>query len=389
MKIALLTDGIHPYVIGGMQKHSYYLAKYLARNGVQVDLYHFQQIPDSDIQSLSVFSEEEKKFINAVVIDFPSQDIFPGHYIRASYRYSERIFDHFKNGSDVDFIYAKGFSAWKLMEEKAKGKAFPPVGVKFHGMNMFHKAYSLRSRMEQMLLRPAAQYNLSHADHVFSYGGRVTDIIRDNAHVPQEKIVEVPTGVQGSWINPEGLKNNEILRFVYVGRYERLKGVEELMNAIMALLEKYSFEFHFIGPIPDHLRERSSRMIYHGVISSQEDLQEILRNSDILVCPSYSEGMPNAVLEAMASGMAVIASDVGAVNLLVSEKTGWLIRPGNTEDIQMAMIDAITSSQQEKNAGTISLSEKKENARALVKEKFVWDSIAKVLIKKITDIVSK
>ncbi|WP_081782592.1 hypothetical protein [Marinilabilia salmonicolor] len=40
MRIALLTDGIYPHIMGGMQKHSYYLAKYLARAGVKVDVYH-------------------------------------------------------------------------------------------------------------------------------------------------------------------------------------------------------------------------------------------------------------------------------------------------------------------------------------------------------------
>ena len=41
MKIALLTDGIPPYVVGGMQQHSYSLAKYLVLNGNEVTLFHF------------------------------------------------------------------------------------------------------------------------------------------------------------------------------------------------------------------------------------------------------------------------------------------------------------------------------------------------------------
>ena len=41
MRVALITDGIYPYVIGGMQKHSFYIAKYLAKNRVYVDLFHF------------------------------------------------------------------------------------------------------------------------------------------------------------------------------------------------------------------------------------------------------------------------------------------------------------------------------------------------------------
>ena len=57
MRIALLTDGIYPYVMGGMQRHSYYLAKYLARAGVHVDLYHF--IPPNSEWNIEPFDRSE------------------------------------------------------------------------------------------------------------------------------------------------------------------------------------------------------------------------------------------------------------------------------------------------------------------------------------------
>ncbi|MFO0434814.1 MAG: hypothetical protein ACK5ZT_06175, partial [Sphingobacteriaceae bacterium] len=60
MKIALITDGIWPYVMGGMQKHSFYLCKYLAKNKINVDLIHFNQ-SNLDITKLEYFTEEEKK----------------------------------------------------------------------------------------------------------------------------------------------------------------------------------------------------------------------------------------------------------------------------------------------------------------------------------------
>ena len=62
MRVALFTDGIYPYVIGGMQKHSFYLAKYFALNKVDVDLYHTAKSV-SVLDNLNCFSEEEKKFI--------------------------------------------------------------------------------------------------------------------------------------------------------------------------------------------------------------------------------------------------------------------------------------------------------------------------------------
>ena len=71
MIVALLTDGIWPYVIGGMQRHSFYLAKYLAANGVEVDLYHTNK-SHKELSLLEEFSEDEKKNIRSIEIQFPN-----------------------------------------------------------------------------------------------------------------------------------------------------------------------------------------------------------------------------------------------------------------------------------------------------------------------------
>jgi hypothetical protein len=79
MRVALITDGIWPYVLGGMQKHSYYLCKYLAGKKIHVDLFHFNR-SGYDISRLEFFSEEEKRYITPFLVDFPKSLPFPGHY---------------------------------------------------------------------------------------------------------------------------------------------------------------------------------------------------------------------------------------------------------------------------------------------------------------------
>ena len=54
-------------------------------------------------------------------------------------------------------------------------------------------------------------------------------------------------------------------------------------------------------------------------------------NCDILICPSYSEGMPNVILEGMSRGLAIITTDVGANELLVSNENGKLIKFSSRE----------------------------------------------------------
>ena len=88
MRIALLTDGISPYVLGGMQRHSFYLAKYFAKNKIYVDLFHFNQ-SSLNIELLDCFNDDEKIYINSFVIPFPKLGKLPGHYIRESKKYSD------------------------------------------------------------------------------------------------------------------------------------------------------------------------------------------------------------------------------------------------------------------------------------------------------------
>ena len=80
MKIALITDGISPYVLGGMQKHSFYLAKYFAKNNIYVDLIHYNN-SSYDINALEFFTEQENIYINFIVLHFPTSFKFLGHYV--------------------------------------------------------------------------------------------------------------------------------------------------------------------------------------------------------------------------------------------------------------------------------------------------------------------
>lgn len=380
MRIAFLTDGIYPYVLGGMQRHSYYVCKYLARNKIRIRLFHFNQ-GSYDINALECFTEEEKAYIDPVVLDFPPSGRLPGHYIRESYRYSVSIYEALKPEiNQFDFIYAKGFSGWKLLEERKRGLSTPPVGVKFHGMNMFQRKASFRSWLESYLFRGPVKFNMNNADFVFSYGGKITDIIKETG-VSSSKIIEVGTGVTDDWLD-DTINVNSGINFLFVGRYERLKGIQELGEAISVLKQKgLDFSFYFVGPIPEHLRLRHDGIHYTGAITDQAQLKAIYKKCDVLVCPSYSEGMPNVILEAMAQSLTVLATDTGATSILVNDNTGWLINTCNTALIVSALEEII-------NLSPMELKRKKQSAFEHVRDNFRWEKISEVLVDKISGCVS-
>ena len=381
MKIALLTDGIYPYVLGGMQRHTFYLCKKLLQEGVQVDLYHTLWESEKDISALEVFSQEEKSRLNSYVIPWPKGNGLPGHYLRSSFAYSEAVYQSFlENSQDADFIYVKGFAGWKLLKEKKKSPLNIPVGIKFHGYEMYQIAPNLKVKLQHYLLRGPIKWNTLAADYVFSYGGKITNII-SSLGVEQSKILEIPSGIEEEWLLDRPLKVHTPRRFVFLGRYERRKGIEELFTCLSQLINTETFEFHFIGPIPEALQIKNPSFHYHGKVLDSGKIREILRSSEILVCPSYSEGMPNVILEAMASGLYIIASDVGAISAMVNGENGQLIQAANKEELLQAMKAALKIP--EKN-----LLLHKQNSLRKIKQNFLWSEIIQQTLTKIKKISS-
>ncbi len=384
MRIALLTDGIWPFVIGGMQKHSFYLCKYFAQRKVYVELFH-TAAEESVIDMPAHFSPEELTYIRSWYIPRQPGDKLPGHYIRTAYKYSHRIFEELKavmeQQPDIDFIYAKGLTSWSLLKHRHELKQCPPVGINVHGYEYFQKTASIKHKLEQYLLIPAFNYINEHADYIFSYGGKITTIIRKHINNSANKIIEIPTGIERDFLTPVIQQTGAGRNFVFIGRNERRKGVEELNKAIRNLNGKADFHFHFIGDIPDEHRIDAPNIHYHGILRDRNSITAILQQADVLVCPSYSEGMPNVIMEGMASGCAIIASDVGAVNIQVGPENGWLIKPGSVPSLQQAMVSALALKEDE-------LLQMRENSVKKVRDQFLWEQVIDQKIAAIQKIIS-
>jgi glycosyltransferase involved in cell wall biosynthesis len=367
LRIALLTDGISPIVTGGMQKHSFYLAKFLAKNKVNVDLYHC--VKSSEPYDLEkIFSKDELEYINELTFSFPIRGFLPFQYIRNSFRYSVDLLLRYKKLEEADFIYAQGFTAWAFFNEKKKGRIKAPIGVNFHGLEMFQHAEGWKSKLTQYFFKNPVQYNLRNADYSYSLGGKLTDILRK--FCSEDHIKEISIGLDSEWVRkseiPKRAKSG-MTRFVFIGRYERRKGIEEL-NRVIERINDDRFHIDFIGPVPADKQLSDDNVAYHGLIKEEDKLQSILDEADVLICPSWAEGMPTVILEAMSRGLAIIATDVGAVSIEVGKENGWLIEPGDEKGLEVAVREALDSSDE-----TLLL--KKRMSLNKIERNFLWTRV--------------
>ncbi|MCA1763901.1 MAG: glycosyltransferase family 4 protein [Flavobacteriales bacterium] len=369
MHVAVLTDGIYPYTIGGMQRHSTNLVYNLLKKDVKITLVFCvgdEKLPaDEEVRNQFDASPEQ---LRVVGLKFPATRKIPGHYIRESYQYACLIYETLKEDwNNFDFIYAKGFTAWCLLEKKKKGKHMAPVGIKFHGYEMYQLTRSLKGKLEQFMLKPPVVFNTRSANIVFSYGGEISNIIQ-KIGVEEDHIVEIGSGISAEWLVDRKVPNRDVRKFLFIGRKERRKGIGELKFA-SGILNGRNAEMHWVGPIDSEVKAGRGTHVFHGEVSDQDKLRKIIDSCDVMVVPSHSEGMPNVILEGMARGLAVIATKVGAIPNMVSDENGILIAPFKKLELQNALMEFVQMDES-------ILSRMQAKSLELIREKFLWDRVA-------------
>lgn len=163
-----------------------------------------------------------------------------------------------------------------------------------------------------------------------------------NADVPPMKVTTIPYGVDLEHFRPaEGVDESRPRRFLYVGRVTAHKGAPLLLEAWDAVGgAARDWELWIVGQVPAAVRpllRPSANLRIHGP-ASRDELARLLRQCDVAVFPSYNDGYGLVLLEAMASGLPLIAStNCGAPDLVGSPHHGTVFPAGNVESLAAAM----------------------------------------------------
>lgn len=170
---------------------------------------------------------------------------------------------------------------------------------------------------------------------VIAISPTVRDYLLDfglNSH----QILHIDNGVDILWIRKQFdlMKKKEGLAIVFCGRLEPVKGLDILLEALVLLDNSYrDWTLDLIGEgsqrscLEQWARDHgiSDRIKFHGV---QKDPLKIVCDKSLFCMPSRREGLPIALLEAMALGLPAIVTDVGYLSVLVKEGyNGFVVKP--------------------------------------------------------------
>jgi glycosyltransferase involved in cell wall biosynthesis len=220
-------------------------------------------------------------------------------------------------------------------------------------------------------------------DHHVCVSEAVATFSRQHSRLPEKRITVIPNGVDAELFadaEPIDLSEfgipQESQTLLFVGRLDPQKDPFVLLQA-MELLTGSHPQLHLLfvgdGPLQEELtlcvvdRELNDRVHFAG---RRDDVANLMKASDVFVLPSQWEGMPNVVLEAMAVGLPIVATEVeGTAELLAENQTGLLVPPHSPT----ALVEAVESLLRDpKQAQSM-----KHRAQQIVNKRFTWKSVVK------------
>lgn len=209
--------------------------------------------------------------------------------------------------------------------------------------------------------------------------------------VPADKLHTVYSGINVNEFDCSSpYRNDASIRILFAGYLTKAKGAHDLLEAVPLVAAKHPHvRFQFMGervdiernityienPNSNHqqldmllsIPEIASQVELLGILSGRAKIQAFC-NADIFVFPSYSEAFPTVVLEAMAAGLPIIATPVGALPEVFSEDQIIFVEPGNTVQLAETISMFIEQPQRCHQHGTVN--------RRLVRQRFNLESHA-------------
>lgn len=209
-----------------------------------------------------------------------------------------------------------------------------------------HSVYHIRfGRIPEIALKNNREWKLIHkamriADQVIAIDHKTENAIHEFA--PEVNVCYVPNPFDMAKVS--GIQKAELRKVViFIGWVVKTKGIEELLQAWGRVQNRFNdWILRIVGPYSEdyltYLKAKFSQdqVVFEGE-KKHDDVLSMLSQASIFTLPSYTEGFPNAVLEAMAFEKPIIATDVGAIPDML-QGCGMVIQKENVDALENALV---------------------------------------------------
>lgn len=206
-----------------------------------------------------------------------------------------------------------------------------PFSFTLHGSGIFFEAKSWR--LDEKLARASFCACISHFTRsqaaIFAGAEHHDRLHLIHCGVEPHRLASVTHDGQGT-------------RLIFVGRVVETKGLSDLFDAMGPLVERWpDLTLTVVGDGPDRAalaqqaqRSGLAQQVEFTGTKAQGDVTGLLAAADVFVLPSYAEGVPVVVMEALGAGVPVVATFVGGITELVEDDvTGYLVRPTDADHL--------------------------------------------------------
>jgi glycosyltransferase involved in cell wall biosynthesis len=215
-----------------------------------------------------------------------------------------------------------------------------PVLLHLHAAQL-HSSYPLLPRPLQALTRWV--FSLPQGCVVLGQASR--QFVIEQLKVPAERVQVLNNGVPEPSQPRRVPADGQALRVLFVGNLSERKGVSDLLAALAQPgfdTQQLSVDMAGGGDVEGYQAKARAlglgeRVRFTGWVD-QAGVAALMANADVLVLPSYDEGLPLVILEALANGVAVVCSPVGEIGSVLShDKNALLVQPGDVPGLALAL----------------------------------------------------
>lgn len=326
LKILMLTEGLAPWVDGEGAQHAAMLARHIGPLCGELTVAYggprnaAPPTPDVVRGELGIRG-------SLIDVRYLLGRGLPGDELRAAKSFSRALRQAVGEASRFDVVYAQGLTGWAFRDH-------PGLVVNPMGLPMLQNSHSALDSLKRLIHRQPTRSLLKSAQAVISFGGQQTELIRRIGGATQA-IAAIPRGVSGAWLTPRPTPRMAgPLRVLLINDDATSSGSSILQEALAAL--KTPIALDIVGPwhtIPAGIHD----ITLCGEILSRERLRAILDASDVLIVPSRAGDSSNNILDALARGRHVIATDVGAHAAHLSAASDCRIIPPTAKALTAAL----------------------------------------------------